>query len=327
MAFMKIVSSPNNEKLLFKAQIYLTFFLVACFFFTSSIASTHDNSPPKENKNDPLIVFEGKLFCTLSRPVIMPFPGVFTDIRITPGQFVKKGEIIGQYDLDKGKAIELGREILFTELDTLRGSLESTKQKLITLEQNEQELLRLTTEKLSPKSVLDSLQAELKLTRASLSILEKQSTNARIFADRTLNQIRELLGDSALESGKIPDIVKLKAPISGIILTQHPQLRVNSLLPEGTIITQIGIMETLLIRSLVYERDVVHLSTGVNVRFFPDSLPGRSFPATVTAVDRTPSTSNPDLPSYYQVEMTIKNDTLELREGFKGRVEYDRPFK
>lgn len=327
MTFMKIEPSPNNGKSLFKAQICFACFLMTCFFFTSSFAGTHDDTSPRENKNDPLIVFEGKLFCPLSRPVIMPFPGIFTDIRITPGQFVKKGEIICQYDLDKGKAIELGREILFTELDALKGNIESTKQKIISLEQNEQELLKLTAEKLSPKSVLDSLQAELKLTRASLSVLEKQSTNARILADRTLNQIRELLGDSTLESGKIPDIVKMKAPISGIILTLHPQLRVNSLLPEGTSITQIGTMETMLVRSLVYERDVIHLSPGVNVRFFPDSLPGRSFPATVIAVDRTPSTPNPELPSYYQVEMTIKNDALELREGFKGRVEYDRPLK
>jgi multidrug efflux pump subunit AcrA (membrane-fusion protein) len=319
VAFSK--ADKNCTNLLANALICLTWFLVTCFFFTVSIARTNDSKPTKESKNDSLIVFEGKLFCPLSRPVIMPFPGIFTDIRITPGQLVKKGETVGQYNLDDGRAIELGREILFTELDDLKGNIETTKQKIITLEQNEQELLHLTAENLSPKNLLDSQQTELRLTRAYLSVLDKQFANAQVFANRTLNHMRELLGDSTIESGQIPAIVILKAPISGVILSLHPQLRKNSLLPEGTIISQIGTMDTMLIRSLVYERDVVHLAPGTNVSFFPDSLPGRYFPATVTAIDRTPATTSSDLPSYYQVEMTIENNDLELREGFKGRVE------
>lgn len=317
----------NNIKVSFKVLIYLTSFLATCFFFTLSIAQTSNSKPTKESKKDSLIIFEGKLFCPLSRPVVMPFSGIFTDIRVTPGQLVKKGETVGEYNLDEGRAIELGREILFTELDDLQGNIETTKQKIITLEQNEQELLRLTAENLSPKNLLDSQQTELRLTRAYLSVLEKQFASARVFANRTLNHMRILLGDSTLESGKIPTKVILKAPISGVILSLHPQLRKNSLLPEGTIISQIGTMDSMLVRSLVYERDVIHLAPGTNVSFFPDSLPGRCFPATVTAIDRTPVTTSSDLPSYYQVEMTIENNEYELREGFKGRVESRQPDK
>jgi hypothetical protein len=327
MTITKTMSSLDKVDSSYKVQIFLVCLSLAWFIFTCSVAGAQDNKSPNENKSDLLIVFEGKLFCPLSRPVIMPFPGIFTDVRIAPGQSIKKGEIIGQYDLDKGKAIEIGKEVLFTELDVLKGNIETIKHKITALEQQEQELIKQTADKLSPRSVLDLLQAELRLTRSSLAVTEKQFSNTRIIAERTLNQIRDLIGDNTLESGKIPDIVRLKAPISGMVLTLHPQLRVNSLLPEGTIIAQIGTMESMLIRSLVYERDVVYLSPGMNVRFFPDTFPGKSYLATVTAVDRTPSASNPDLPSYYQVEMTIKNENFELREGFKGRVEYDRSIK
>ncbi|MFH0782112.1 MAG: HlyD family efflux transporter periplasmic adaptor subunit [Pseudomonadota bacterium] len=303
-------------------SITFTCVVIICFIFVSSIAHATDGNQDKGNKSASQIVFEGKVFCSLNRPVIMPFSGIFTDIKITPGQVVKKGDVVAQYILDENKAIQLGREMLFYELDDLRRNQETEKRNINAMEKNEQELLRLTAQKLSSEYPLDRLQADLKLTRAYLLILEKRATYARNFADKTLNHMKELLGDDTFESGKIPDIVRLKTPVSGTVLSLHPQLRNNSRLPEGTIIAQIGTMDTMLIYSLVYERDVVQLSPGERVDFFPYALPERSFPATVTSVDWTPANSDPDLPSYYQVKMTVKNSGLDLREGFKGRVEY-----
>lgn len=299
-----------------------TCIVISWFLLISSNVQAADGNQDKGNKNAPQIVFEGKVFCSLNRPVIMPFTGIFTDIRITPGQVVKKDDVVAQYALDENKAIQLGREMLFYELDDLRRNQETEKLKINTLEKNEQELLRLTAQKLSPEYPLDRLQADLKLTRAYLLILEKRATYAQNLADKALNHTKELLGDDTFTSGKIPETVRLKAPISGTILSLHAQLRNNSRLPEGTIIAQIGTMDTMLIHSLVYERDVVQLSPGKNVDFFPYALPERSFPATVTAIDWTPANTDPDLPSYYQVKMTVKNSGLDLREGFKGRVEY-----
>ncbi len=302
--------------------ISYTCILISWFLFVSSIVHAADGNQDKENKNTTQIVFEGKVFCSLNRPVIMPFTGIFTDIKITPGQVVKKDDVVAQYTLDENKAIQLGREMLFYELDDLRRNQEAEKLKINTLEKNEQELLRLTAQKLSPEYPLDRLQADLKLTRAYLLILEKRAMYARNLTDKTLNHTKKLLGDDTFASGNIPEIVRLKAPISGTVLSLHSQLRNNSRLPEGTIIAQIGTMDTMLIHSLVYERDVVQLSLGKSVDFFPYALPERSFPATVTAIDWTPANTDPDLPSYYQVKMTVKNSGLDLREGFKGRVEY-----
>jgi multidrug efflux pump subunit AcrA (membrane-fusion protein) len=257
----------------------------------------------------------------------MAFPGIVTELRVTPGQSVKKGDIICRYAINRGKAIEIGRELLFNEIDELDGNIASTEFKLLNLQKNEKELSKLTEEKLSPQSALDALRNELQLTRAYLALLKKQAANARLFAEKTLQHFRELLGDDTLTSGRIPDIVNVKAPIPGVILNLHPLLKKDGLLPEGEAIAQVGTMDTMSVRSLVYERDVVHLTPGMTVRFFPDSLPGKVFPATVATIDRTPNVSSPDAPSYYNVEMTIENDQLELREGFKGRVECTAPGK
>lgn len=301
-------------------SIYLTTFaVITLFFFTPPLVNAVEEEQAKENKS--VIIFEGKLSCPLNRLVFMPFAGIFTDIDVTPGQFVKKGTIIAQYNLDANTAIQLGREILFSELDDLRRHRETEKLTITELERKEHELLGLTAEELAPRHLLDKVQTRLRLTREYLSILDKRTISAKIFSQRILNRTRELLGDSSLTSGQIPDVVKLRAPISGVVLSLHPQLREDSLLSEGTVIATIGTMDTMLIQSLVYERDVVHLNPGDTVTFFPDSLPERSFPATITSISWMPATPAPDRPSYYQVEMTVANDGLTLRPGFKGRIE------
>lgn len=306
-------------------SIHLISFLIIIFFYAPSASTASDDGHANGTKGDSQIVFQGKLFCPLKRLVIMPFTGIFTDIRITPGQLVKKGEIVAQYDLDENSAIELSRQILFDHLDDLRRHREIEKQNIYNLEIKEQELLRMTAEKLSPQYLLDKLQTQLKLTRAYLSILEKRSIHARKLADRGLQHIRKRLGNSTLESGQIPDVVRLKAPISGMVLSLHPELRKSGLLPNGTFVAQIGKMDTMLIRSLVYERDAVRLKPGDTADFFPDSLPERRFSATVTSIDWRPANPDPNQPSYYQVEMTVDNAEYELREGFKGRIEYRVP--
>ena len=290
----------------------------------SSSAHAVDGDTLKNKGNEPvsLIVFEGKLFCPLSRPVRMPFSGFFTDVNIVAGQFVEKGTMLAQYDLDGSRAIQLGKEIQFRESDDIRRYLSIEKLKLNGLERNEQELLQLTNESLSPKYLLERLQKELELTQKYVEVLENRLSQLKKFEVRTLDYMRKTIGDSTLKSGDIPDIVKLIAPITGVVLSVHQQLRKESLLPEGTIVAQIGAMDTLLIRSLVYERDVVNMRPGDRVEFFPDSLPERSFPATITSVNWQPAAHAPDLPSYYPVEMVIENSALELRAGFKGRIEY-----
>ena len=126
--------------------------IISLFFFPPPFAEATEKLELEENNS--VIIFEGKLSCPLSRPILMPFTGIFTDINITPGQFVKKGTIVAQYDLDENTAIQLGREILFGELDDLRRSQETEKQTIIELERKEAEILGLTAEELDRKSVV-----------------------------------------------------------------------------------------------------------------------------------------------------------------------------
>ena len=300
--------------------------LVIAVLFTLPASRADEITQPKgqdlDTENTVAVVFEGKLYCSLRRPVLMQYAGTLTETMVAPGDMVEKDDIIAQYEIDEFRALELGRQIFVEELAELRRRLESEKLKLFELERNERELKQLTEEKFSPLYMLQRLQKELVLTREYIEFLEERSSALKKFEKRKLEHIRNMTGDSTLMPGQIPDIAKVKAPVSGMVLSVHPQFRKDSLLPEGTHIVEIGKVDWLIIRSFVYERDVVHMRPGDPVRFYPDSLPEKSYSAKVSTINWVPVTPDPDIPSYYQVEITIENKSLELRAGFKGRVEY-----
>ncbi|GEM_PF-4649785 len=291
-----------------------------------SPAAATDNGPgSQEYPENQTIIFEGKVSCPLTRSVFMPFPGIFTDIRIKPGALVEKDELIALYILDEKKAVQIGRSLLFKEIDDLTRHQGIEEEKLAELERREQELKELVQDGLASTQLMDKLQAELKLTKRYLKVLEKRFRQAKVFAEKSLNNMRDTLGDDSLEPGQIPNIVRLKAPISGRVLSLHPQLKKDALLPGRSVIATIGTMETMVINSFVYEKDVVHLHPGTQAIFYPDSLPEKTFPATITRVNWIPVSQDPNLPSYYQVEIQVDNSSMALRPGFKGRVEYKPP--
>ncbi len=291
----------------------------------SPAAATDTGPASQEDSENPTIIFEGKVSCPLTRAVFMPFPGIFTDIQIKPGALVEKDELIARYILDEEKAIQIGRGLLFKEIDDLTRYQGREEEKLAELRRREQELKELVLDGLAPTQLMEKLQAELKLTKRYLKVLEKRSRQAKIFAEKSLNHMRDILGDNSLEPGQIPDIVRLKSPISGRVLSLHPQLKKDAFLPGKSVIATIGTMETMVIKSLVYEKDVVHLRSGTQALFYPDSLPEKTFPATITRVNWIPVSQDPNLPSYYQVEIQVDNSNMALRPGFKGRVEYKPP--
>ena len=271
------------------------------------------------------IVFEGKVFYALKRTVVMPFGGKIISVAARAGEAVTQDEVVVRYRIDENRAVQIGRELLFEELDDLRRYLETEKLKVVHLRRKEQELVRLTEEKLSPPYALERVRMEMKVSLQFIEVLEGRISHVRNLAEKKLAYLRIITGNPSLKSGDIPDRAVLSAPISGVVLSVHPLLVVNSEIPEGTPVFSIGAADTIVVRSLVYERDVVKMKPGDTVTFFPDSLPESSFSAQISAINYSPVSSDPDKPSYYQVEMAIQNEAVGLREGFKGRVEYVEP--
>jgi membrane fusion protein, macrolide-specific efflux system len=51
-----------------------------------------------------------------------------------------------------------------------------------------------------------------------------------------------------------------------------------------------------------------------------DSLPGKKYVASVSRIPWAPMPAALQQPSYYEIELTIPNPELELKEGLKGQI-------
>jgi hypothetical protein len=90
-------------------------------------------------------------------------------------------------------------------------------------------------------------------------------------------------------------------------------------------------MDPMLIRAQVYELEALQLNLGEAAEVTVESLPGRNFEAQVSRVSWAPVPppvwvpAGQEQPSYYEVELTVPNPDLVLKEGLKGRITLRRP--
>ena len=128
-----------------------------------------------------------------------------------------------------------------------------------------------------------------------------------------------MLGTS-LKSGQVPREVSLKAPISGYVIWVNPELRVGAELPPLPAAFQVGVMDPMLLRAQAFEIEALQVKIGQPAEVTLDALPGKKFQGKVSRISWSAITTGPDQPAYYEVELSVPNPDLELKEGLKARI-------
>ena len=76
----------------------------------------------------------------------------------------------------------------------------------------------------------------------------------------------------------------------------------------------------MIMRCIVHELDAQSLKTGDQCNILFESVPGKEFIGTITSIPLTPIPATLDQPSFYQIELTVPNPDLILKDGFKGEI-------
>jgi multidrug efflux pump subunit AcrA (membrane-fusion protein) len=177
----------------------------------------------------------------------------------------------------------------------------------------------LVQKKLAPADSLAQNNQQLQFLGKEKAILQ-----GRLKGDRQLaHQDRELLGDllgTSLKSGQVPREVSLKAPISGYVIWVNPELREGAELPPLPAAFQIGVMDPMLLRGQAFEIEALQVKIGQPAEVTLDALPGKKFRGKVSRISWSSITTGPDQPAYYEVEISVPNPDLDLKEGLKARI-------
>jgi multidrug resistance efflux pump len=180
----------------------------------------------------------------------------------------------------------------------------------------------LAQKKLAPAQMLTQVNRDLEFAEKQRIKLQEKLQRDRELAKQDREILSRLLGSSVM-SGQIPREVALKAPISGNIIWVNPEVRVNAELPPMPAAFQVGVMDPMLVRGQAFEIEALQIKVGDQAEVTLDSLPGRKYQAEVSRISWSPiaiGSTAIDQPAYYEVELTVPNPDLALKEGLKARI-------
>jgi len=203
--------------------------------------------------------------------------GVLKSIKVQPGDFVRKGQVIGT--------------IANTELAGIQQQLVSIKAQIRFAEQELSRQRTLVAGNAAPYKNVQKTEAELSGLRAQRDALQKQ-----------------LVAIGAPASG-ISSVLNITAPISGTISDISAQI--GSEVNANTSIAEIINNSELHLDLFVYERDLPSVKKGQNIHFTLTNNPGKEYDAEIYSVGTAFANETRAVP----VHAHVINDKTGLIEG------------
>ena len=268
------------------------------------------------------IIVSGKLFCSLKRQIVSPFPGVLTALEVKVGMQVKEGDVLVRYKLEPESALNIRKRVSQFGIKELELKLAQVENNLAQLKSKQLELKQLAQDNLAPARSLTQIERDVQLQTEQRQLLKDNLRLERSLADEDLKLLKSMLGTS-LKPGHVPDEAVLRAPIDGHVVWIHQDVRVGAEIVPQQIVAQIGVMEPMLFRAQIHEIEASKLKIGDKAKFSLESVPGKTFNATVSRLSWAPISPLLEPPSYYEVEFTADNPDYILKEGYKGRLFFE----
>jgi multidrug efflux pump subunit AcrA (membrane-fusion protein) len=297
----------------------------------SGLAAEEPSGKGLPSSKDSEILLIGKFFCSIKRHVPLPFKGIVTSVRVQPGQMVDKGEVLAAYHLSPEARLQIHRSLASSQVKDYETKLSEVQKKIEALEaQKKRQLLLLLAQQqmaqqqmaqqqlASPLSLIQTDQEVKTLTKQKVTLLETLRHEKQV-AQEELGLLRLQLGVS-LNRGQLAAEAYLIAPISGYIIWVHPDLHVNAELEPTKSVLQIGVMDPMLLRSRVFESDAMQLTPGDEAEVLVPSIPGRKFKAQGSRVAWAPQNVIMDNPTHYDIEFSVVNPDLLLKEGLQCTI-------
>jgi HlyD family secretion protein len=175
---------------------------------------------------------------------------------------------------------------------------ESTKASNKLTKLNVDRTRELYEKKLVSQQELDSAEAQLSQSNATMLTREAAVNNAKLDLERTV----------------------ITAPIDGIVLDRKTDKgrTVNSSMNAPTLFTLVNDLTKMQINAAVAEADIGLISEGQSVRFTVDAFPGQTFRGSVRQV-RNAASANQSVVSYATI-IDVANEDLKLKPGMTANV-------
>lgn len=267
----------------------------------------------------------GKVVTTVTRVAVMPFNGIVDEVLVRPGDAVERGAPLLRYHLQDEAARMLQRELITgAGTEEERGQILSLRQQQNEIEAQRNKARQLAASGLGSRKASSRLEAGYESIQRRIDLLELAiDKREKTFAAR-LEELEGYFGQKLDLAGDLPQTLTLTSPISGYVLAMTAETSPGALLAQGATPISVGQLNPVIIRVPVYEADVNSIAVDDVATVQIPSLQDKEFMATVSEISWASTDMNVGNPSYYTVELTVPNPTLELKPGFQAIVLFNK---
>jgi multidrug efflux pump subunit AcrA (membrane-fusion protein) len=265
------------------------------------------------------INFSGKLYSPVKLSVFLPYNAKITALTGHIGQKVKKNEVLATYEIPLETRMDEKTKLSPANIKELEHKLAEADKEIDRLTAKSKELAAMSQRNMASQQSITMNAKEIEVFRKDkASITEQLSLTREILNDRV--ELAEDRFGKGVGIGKVPKDGIIKAPIDGFVMWMNPELRNGVKLAKEAELFQVGTLDPMIIRAQVHEIEAQKLKENMAATVTFDSIPGKKFAASVSRIPWAPMPAALQQPSYYEVELTIPNPGLELKEGLKGQI-------
>lgn len=303
------------------AAAALLFGLAALLWITAAPQPTGAAEDKKAAKFEE-IVFQGKMTVSLKRNIPIPYLGIITELKVNPGDKVKKGDVLVKFRLDPKVVADLRRSISPPAMRDLEVRVAQISNELAGLRNKFREVQQLAQQKMASSQSQTSLSQSIEALERQILALHKQQDVYKQSSHDDLVALKDKLGED-VSYDRMPDEVKLRSPIDGHVLWINSDLRQDAQMDYGGGLV-VGVMDPMVIKASIFEIEASRLQPGDKAEITVASIPDKIFEASVTRINWATQNTNLGQPSYYEIELVAPNPNFTLKDGYKAQVTMKR---
>lgn len=240
-------------------------------------------------------------------------------VNIRVGQTIKADEPLIWYEVPLEKVIAEREALSRTSLDQYEHALSAVNFKLAFIEQKLTELEK-------GVSINTVARAQQRIANLSYESLLKQKdalTEVYDLAVAKYNREMELAREHYGQDFNLRNFKRttfLFSHYGGTVLWVNTSLTPGMVFTKKAQLFTVGILDPILIRAVVYESDLPKLKVGDKASVTFQSLPGQTFETTIDTINYVAQTTDPQEPVYYEVQLSLPNHELRIKEGMRCQV-------
>ncbi len=265
------------------------------------------------------ISFSGKLYSPVKLSVYLPYNAKITALSGHIGQKVKRNEVLATYEIPLETRMDEKTRLSSANIRELEYKLATADKEIDRLSAKARELEAMSQRNMASQQSIAMNNKEIEVFRKEKTSVSEQLALTKELLNDRVELAEDRFGKGA-GVGKVPKDGIVKAPIDGFVMWMNPELRNGVKLAKEAELFQVGSLDPMIIRAQVHEIEAQKLRENMAATVTFDSIPGKKFAASVSRIPWAPMPAALQQPSYYEIELTIPNPGLELKEGLKGQI-------